>query len=482
MIRFSLAQFALGSALLLSLLGCQEDGELRHEEPRHGISELRPTDPQDPGGYEGAAAESFLSPQGYLRVWYALEGPHRPPQEDQNQSGIPDYVELAAAIGDEVGALITSQGWRRPLVGSSLSNSEPLDLFLVDFSAGDGNFRPEFCGRPDSTQATRCAGHLRVENDFQPLFYPSLEYALRVVVSHEYFHAVQYAYTAELPAWWAEGTATWFQEYYWSEQEDFERLTSNYFADHTRSLNDRQRGPFDGFAYGAGLFAYFLEVFFDPEIHLEIFEVLAEEKTTEEAIEKVLQSRGSSLRDAFQTFALFNAFTGRRAQSDQGYREAQRFEEVELLALDGDRALNWNFEVDPLASTYGFLEASRNLSLFLEPIEGRDQASLQVITFEDFANGSPALSVSYDEALVLQVSQLPAILVAANGDLLRSQAAQVQIRAQSQPREPADPVDEEEEETRRGCQSTSGPPSLALLALFFLFLLFRTSKSFPARF
>lgn len=457
------------------LLACGPEAD---EELRQTEAELRPTDPSDPAGYEGASTDTFESPLGHVRVWWATEGTHQPRQGDQNGSGIPDYVEMVADIGDEVGEFLEAQGWRRPLTGPVTSGShgstEPLDLFLVNFTAGDGNFRQEHCGFDGST--TVCSGHLRVDNDFFPLYYPSVEYALRVVISHEFFHAVQYAYNADMPAWWAEGSATWFQEYFWEEQDDFERLTRHYFQSPDRSLHDRQRGAFDSFAYGAAIFVYFLELHIGAEGVREIHEAMAEDLGILEALDEVLSARWVPLSEAFANFAAFNLFTGSRAVAGEGYPEAQRFEEVDFVELGGGQNVNWDVAVDGLAAKYGHMDMPRDLALTVRDLGEFERATVLAVSTEEFAEGG-VFHVLDDETPTYFASQdFPIFLVVANGSTEENQAVQIRIRGGT-PEEPDDGeeepvvVDDTDEEVEAGGCSAVGKSGGSTVPVFFVGLM-----------
>ena len=420
-------------------------------------SELRPTDEADPAGYEGAPTDSVLSPDGFVRVWWATDGPHSPPPADSNDSGVPDYVELTAAIADEVGATIEAGGWRRPLTSLSdtAADPQPLDLFLVDFSAGDGQYRAEECGLVDGTPV--CAGHLRVENDFRFLAYPSHEYALRVVVAHEYFHAVQNAYHAEFPPWWAEGGATWFQEYFWDEQSDFERLAGQLLDDPGRSLHDRQRGPFDGFAYGASLFAYFLELQMGAPGIREIDETIGSSAVDVDvigAIDEVLQQQWVPLEDAFPLFAVYNLFTGSRAIDAAGYPEAQRFEEVDLLDLSADQSANWEVAVDPLATSYARIDGARDLSLAVEGLDNFGPLTALATSAADFEAHESVVLLG-EEPVNFDAQKFPLYLVVANPDSSEEGAIRVRLRGAVEPSEEEheeDPSDLDPDESEQDDQ------------------------------
>ena len=122
-------------------------------------------------------------------------------------------------------------------------------------TASDGSFAADTCTQTPFT----CVGHVTIENDFVGYGYPSISLALRVLTSHELFHAVQNAYDGDQPIQWSEGSAVWAEEAVFPEQDDFEHLVAAFQAKPFRPFDRAGAGFGDLYPYGAGLWAYFLE-------------------------------------------------------------------------------------------------------------------------------------------------------------------------------------------------------------------------------
>lgn len=455
-------QRQLAAAVLIAVgLGCgpadevAPEGRVHEELTTQRAQPLRPTNDADSLGYDGAEPSPYVSASGDFKVWWVDDGPHGVPLEDSNGSGVPDYVEVVADTADEVAATLEQAGWKLAMSDDSGAGGEPLggdgrfDIYLIDFRAGDGHYSADWCV-DNAHGVPQCAGHFRLENDFDGLGYASREEAARLVTSHEYFHAVQDAYGAGLPMWWSEGTATWFEEFFDPSQHDFEWLTSLYFDEHTRSLHDRNRGPSDAFGYGAAIFVYFLEQHIGADGLLEIFERIERGDTVIDAVEAVVSERFVPLAEAFELFATWNLFTGSRASAEHGYPSAQRFAEVSVEQRDVDGPFNWNLAAEPLAARYARLDFGEAIALSMGSLDGFDVApALIAVTRAEFDADATTYELD-DQPLRFEPAHSPVFVVVANSDLEQRGAATLRVRideADADDGEPDPDPDPEDEPT-----------------------------------
>ena len=365
------------------------------EEARTQGEALRPTSPQYPSGYGDLSASQYDSPAGFVRVWWVNEGTHAVLSTDADSNGVPDFVEDIAQTGDEILGWLQTNGWRIALDdrllndGTGFGGDSRYDIYLVDFAGrGDGHQAVEACTASDNS-VEHCAGFFVMENDFAGYGYPSIEEAVKVLVSHEYFHAVQSAYRSGLPPWWSEGTATWFEEAFDPSQNDFERLASIYFDDTERSLFGISGGPADSFSYGASIFIFFIEQYIGQDGIRGIFEALDRGTDLLPAIEASLSAHFSDLGEAFVTFAQWNLATGTRSIDGAGYPDASRFPNVSLESFNDAAPFNWDKEVNAYAAVYGRLEVTQDITLELQALDNWDNApSIAVLRKQDLDAGA----------------------------------------------------------------------------------------------
>lgn len=432
-------------------------------------------------GYDGAPTQSIASDSGAFRVHWATEGDHAPPLADTMPSnGVPDFVDEVAAVADRVADVLQGDAWRAPPSDESSSpngGDDKYDIYLVNFGgSADGLVAANACFN-DGT----CSSHMIMENDFAGRGYATPSEGISVLVSHEYFHAIQYAYHADLPAWWSEGTATWFEEYFDPTQNDFERLVRGYFPEASRGLNARQQGFTDGWPYRTGIFPHFLELHYGVDVIRATFERLAEGDELLDALDVALHDAGASLREAFATFAGWNAFTGSRATTT-GYPSAAQFDEVPLVDLDATKATNWQIAVDPLAAKYARVALSGSARIRVVARDGYQTPSVLVATAPD----------QLVDADGFETTETSVLLVVAGSAPGAQNAATIQFRNVTQPDEPhepdepdepdnnstqpqpePDPVDDDVlAEVGGGCASAPGKPStlplFAVVALGFI--------------
>lgn len=292
---------------------------------------------------------SYDSSSGGVRVWYSVAGPNVVALDDDDGDGLPDFVANVADSAERVLEFYLADGFRAPLSDGERGGSAAMDVYLVDFGgSADGHYTAESCGGSPRV----CSGYFEMENDFAGYGYPDLATAIKVLTSHELFHAVQAAYSAESDAWFAEGTAVWAEWAFDPGSEDFLWFCGQYLDDPGRSLNKPPAGPIPVFDYATALWWYFLANEYGDDVIGALLEA-TESSSDEEfllAMGDIEAARGGSLREDWTKFANWNVATATAAGATESYSFANLIGPVSTEA-QGDTIVDDN-RYYPLAASY----------------------------------------------------------------------------------------------------------------------------------
>jgi MYXO-CTERM domain-containing protein len=252
-----------------------------------------------------------------VRVWYSTSGPNQVATGDDDADGVPDFVEDVAETTSAVLEFYAATGFRPPLSDGTAGGSDAMDVYLVDFGgSADGAYTAEACTRNPPVQ---CSGYFVMENDFRGYGYADLPTAVRVLTSHELFHAVQAAYDASEEVWWSEGTATWAEWAFDPGSEDFLAFADAYLDDTGRSIDQPPAGPVPTFAYATALWWWFLTNRYGDTFLVDLLEATEADDTLLVDMEALEEAAGGSLWEDWSAFTTWNLATGTRAGALESY-------------------------------------------------------------------------------------------------------------------------------------------------------------------
>jgi uncharacterized protein (TIGR03382 family) len=322
--------------LLLPLLlaGCAGESALESS-----TAPLRPDSPNSRETFRFDAndnVETFDSASGAFRVHFTRSGRHAVPGDAL--IGPPAFVQMVGDRYDDVlGFYRDELGFRGPLSDEQVQGDNGgdarFDVYLVDFDGvGDGHYSREACLNDSPHQ---CTGYMAQENDFAGYHYPSLDVAVRILASHEFFHAIQAAYDAEQGSVLSEGTAVWATEKYDPTLNDFEGFISDYLENTDRPLDEGFNGPVDGYSYGSALVFQFLDERYGTEIMPALWEACvngAEGEANPQwltALDGLLQrAYDTDMSEALVELASWNLFTRDYADPELSYARGRFYPEV----------------------------------------------------------------------------------------------------------------------------------------------------------
>ncbi|MCK6546413.1 hypothetical protein L6R52_11235 [Myxococcota bacterium] len=337
----------LALAVVPLAVACSTDGEGARIETSSSSGWLRPDHvayPTSEPGYDpNETVESWVSPAGRIRVHFSRTGRNAVLAADADTSGVPDFVELTGRTYDAVRDVYHGPlGLREPvsdaiLGGANDGGDDLFDVYLVDFAGrGDGAYRQDACR---NERPSECTGFMLQENDFRNYGYPSLEVAIKILASHEYFHAVQAAYDADQDVVFSEGTAVWATERFDVTLADFEAFIGAFLERPDRPLNVVSGGVVDAKSYGTAIFFQFLTERYDPLAVPSLLEDVADgangvaDPEWFADLDPWLQRRyGSSFAEALSDFAVWNLYLRERANAAWSYDRGNSYPAVTMEA------------------------------------------------------------------------------------------------------------------------------------------------------
>ena len=216
------------------------------EEPFFFINSIEPTNPLAKVAKSQETAQEHLTE--HFALYYFNSGPHAVPQFDGNGNSVPDYIDSLGVYAEETwDMLIDSLEYKEPAKrrtltsGNNIVPSGKFPIEVVDI----GTVIPILKGNalmgmartrrydPDSLGAI-----LYIENDFfyndgqdtiKSYLYDSLLYdygkdkftGLKLTMSHEFYHIVQFEYDDKNIGPFHESSAVWFEDFHRPEINDY---------------------------------------------------------------------------------------------------------------------------------------------------------------------------------------------------------------------------------------------------------------------
>ena len=347
---------------------------------------------------------NLLTSSGHFRVHYDTEGSDAVDPADDDGNGIPDYIDLAATVLDSIWVLEVEQlGYNPPPSDNGLGGGDEYDVYVIDLGRGGGCGLSDplyGCAFPGTSGATTYS-HLEIDNNFTD---PSYEQtrgldALRVTIAHEFHHAIQFGYYADMDGcWWQESTSTWMEEVAYPHIDDYLQYLNHFLGKPYRALNSGACNS--SRIYGSALFSHFLDQRYGPALkplireelkqhppdrialraqsHLNrlIWEELSRRKSAHlDHFDRVIrQVEPGGLGVAMGEFAVWNYFIGIRHR-DIYYAEGDKYPSVRARDIDisAETVVRDTSLIDATGSVYLRLEPQLRpggVDLFLDSIRG----------------------------------------------------------------------------------------------------------------
>ena len=282
-----------------------------------------------------------------------------PDLTDGNGNGVPDYVDNAAAVAEnvydtEVGTL----SWHPP----KNDGDGKTDVYLKQLG-GSGIYG---YSAPDPLQQLpddhTLYGYIVIDNDFQPSEfpgYPSPTVPLEVTLAHEFNHILQFNYDAIQDTWMLESTAVWMEGMVYPAAFDYLQYLPGWvqlwqlpLTTFSTDPNDRNNVK----VYGSAVWEKFLAARFGADVVRHAWEV----STSTDPASFAVAAFDRSIRDQiggsdFPTqFSLFAADSAEWQAQNSGFPEGSQYIDVVRAGSAPVNGLGGTLKLDH--TTYALLE------------------------------------------------------------------------------------------------------------------------------
>ncbi len=200
-----------------------------------------------------------VSDSGYFYIWYDTTGTKMPDLTDNNENGIPDYVDEVGTIADSARhVLVNLMGFSAP----PLDEDSIYDIYIKNYPSG--RYGENWLDNPSQNESG-ATSYLLIDNDysgFNSIFGLSGIEIMRISLGHEYFHGIQFGYGPDIgDSFFYEMTSMWFEDVLIPNGNDY--LETKW----TDDLLENPTAAFDntGDGYELALFGHYLSSFIDLE-------------------------------------------------------------------------------------------------------------------------------------------------------------------------------------------------------------------------
>lgn len=255
----------------------------------------------------------YKSPGEHFFIHYTLTGTHAVSDIDGDDNGVPDYVDNTAKAFEYVWDLQVNQlGYDPPLA----DGDDYFDVYIR-------NLAPESVyglTYPENFPALTTHSYMEIDNNYTDGIYLTRGLdALQVTAAHEFFHAVQFGYYADVfdAGWWQELTATWMEDVAYDHVNDYLQYVPFFLDFPAASLDANDRvGTLVLRKFGAAIYGHFLTHVYGAASIRGIWESLRERLPDPfGTVDIDMGSPSGGFAAIYPRFAVWNYFTGARSRS-----------------------------------------------------------------------------------------------------------------------------------------------------------------------
>ena len=274
--------------------------------------------------YRPVTQVHYLSPGGWFRLHYDLEGSDAPDTTDSDGSGVYDYIEAMGMIFDYVYEVEVNQmGLLAPPDDGNVDGPE-WDVYVRNISSyGWTNFETEL-------EDQRWTSYIEMDNDYKHTPTKGLD-GVRVTAAHEFFHMIQLGYIGRDDdndgglddLFLMEAGATWMEDVVYDDVNDYYNYLPMIFQRDNTSFDTQGM-----YMYGMSLWFHYLQARQGTvDVGRQTWEALKQAPALE-ALDHLLSGQGQTLAEEMARFYGWNYLTGSRADEALYYPEGSHYPQI----------------------------------------------------------------------------------------------------------------------------------------------------------
>ena len=296
--------------------------------------------------------QSAMSAAGHFKIHYNTTGIHAVATTDADGNGVPDYVdETARAFENAWDVQITQMGYSPP----PSDGDGVYDIYIKNLASQSAYGFTYPIAFPELVTPS----YMEIDNNFTDNIYFTRGIdGLKVTASHEFHHAVQFAYYADFDAaWWQELTATWMEDVVYPEINDFYQYMS--CPSSLSCIYDDPEASLDKFSgslhpFGGAIFAHYLEQVYGAEAIKSVWDLLKARDPSSYDLSLIDQGLPlGGFEGVLPRFSVWNYLTNTRARTGY-YSEAADLPSIKHAdaTLVSGGTVSGSETLDHLGTTY----------------------------------------------------------------------------------------------------------------------------------
>jgi hypothetical protein len=270
---------------------------------------------------------SIISPSSLFKIHYTTSGSDAVPLEDEDESGIPDYVEEVSRTMDYNYQIeVLTIGLNEPPFDDK--DGPEWDVYIKNIPSyfGYTTFDTKISSNPNVWTS-----FITIDNDYSHTQTTQLD-GMKITTAHEFFHMIQLGYNfRNKDIFLMEVGSTWMEDILYDEVNQYlEYLPA--FLGATNIAFD----TFDGsHEYGLCIWFHFLQKRLQSiDFVVDIWEYILDYPAIQ-AVDRVLNDKGTNFEKELTLFYGWNYLTGSRADTINYYPEGNTYPEISDSDLNG---------------------------------------------------------------------------------------------------------------------------------------------------